>query len=114
MTIASFLVTALFAVLVLGGSFYLLIAVVAMRRAKDALSRVNKLSSGIMVGIPALVLANFVLEADLGVLTWGKFITGIIAIIAVLVVATVASEVLGRAVLGARDGSAEDYVHKKK
>lgn len=109
MDIASFLVTALFAVLVLGGSFYLLVAVIAMWRAKDALSRVNKLSSGVMVGIPALVLANMVVEADQGVLTWGKALTGIIAIASVLVVATVASEVLGRAVLGARDGSAEDY-----
>lgn len=112
MTIASFLLTALFAVLVIGGSFYLLIAVIAMWRSKDALSRVNKLSSGVLVGIPALVLANMVLEADQGDLTWGKVITGIIAIVAVLIVATVASEVLGRAVLGARDGSAEDYSPK--
>lgn len=109
MSIASFLLTALFAVLVLGGSLYLLVAVVAMWRSPDALSRLNQLSAGIMVGIPALVVANLVLETDQGTLSWGKVVTAIVAIIAVLVVATVASEVLGRAVLGARDGSAEDY-----
>ena len=113
MSIASILVTILFAVLVIGGSLYLFLAGVAMWRSKDALSRLNQLSAGIMVGIPALVIANLVLEADQGVLTWGKTLTAILAIVAVLVVATVASEVLGRAVLGARDGSAEDYVPER-
>nr|WP_120490891.1 monovalent cation/H(+) antiporter subunit G [Corynebacterium lactis] len=109
MSIASIILTALFVLLVLGGSFYLLVAVVAMWRSPDALSRLNQLSAGIMVGIPALVLANIVVEGAQGDLTWGKVVTAIVAIVAVLVVATVASEVLGRAVLGARDGSAEDY-----
>ncbi|MCT1718623.1 monovalent cation/H(+) antiporter subunit G [Corynebacterium amycolatum] len=113
MSIASILVTILFAVLVIGGSLYLLLAGVAMWRSKDALSRLNQLSAGIMVGIPALVIANLVLGADQGDLTWGKTLTAILAIVAVLVVATVASEVLGRAVLGARDGSAEDYVPER-
>lgn len=109
----SIVLTVLFAVFVLGGSFYLLAAVWAMWRAHDALSRLNQLSAGIMVGIPALVLANMVVEFDQGTLGWSKVLTGIVAIIAVLVVATVASEVLGRAVLGARDGSAEDYEPKR-
>lgn len=107
--IGSIILTALFSFLVLGGSFYLLTAIIAMWRSPDALSRLNQLSAGILVGIPALVIANMIHQFDLGMLTWGRFATGLVAIVAVLVVASTASEVLGRAVLGARDGSAEDY-----
>lgn len=109
-SVGSIILTALFSLLVLGGSFYLLAAIIAMWRSPDALSRLNQLSAGILVGIPALVLANMLHQFDVGSLTWGRFATGLVAIVAVLVVASTASEVLGRAVLGARDGSAEDYV----
>ncbi|MEJ5918913.1 MULTISPECIES: monovalent cation/H(+) antiporter subunit G [unclassified Corynebacterium] len=109
MSIGSITLTVLFGLLVLLGSVYLLGAVVAMWRSHDALSRLNQLSAGITVGIPALVLANMVVEFDAGTLSVGKVLTGLLAIVAVLIVATVASEMLGRSVLGARDGSAEDY-----
>lgn len=110
MSIASILVTGLFGLTVLGGSFYLLVAIVAMWRSPDALTRLNQLSAGIMVGVPLLIISNVILEAAEGELTFGKGLTAVVAIAAIMLVATVASEVLGRAVLGARDGSAEDYV----
>ncbi|WP_448851994.1 monovalent cation/H(+) antiporter subunit G [Corynebacterium sp. 335C] len=100
--------TVLFGVSVVLGSTYLLGAVVAMWRSPDALSRLNQLSAGITVGIPLLVGANLILEFDQGLLTWSKVLTAVVAIAAVLVVATVASEVLARAVLGVRDGSSRD------
>ena len=62
---------------------------------------------------PLLVVANAILEFDQGTLTVGKVLTGLLAIVAMLVVATVASEVLARAVLGARDGSAEDHSDRR-
>ena len=80
-----------------------------MWRAPDALSRMNQLSAGVTVGAPLLVVGNAILEFDQGTLTVGKTLTGLLAIVAMLVVATVASEVLARAVLGSRDGSAEDH-----
>ena len=38
---------------------------------------------------------------------------GLLAIVAMLVVASVASEVLARAVLGSRDGSSEDHSDRR-
>lgn len=114
MGIGTIITTVLFALTIIGGSLYLLGAAIAMWRAKDALSRMNQLSAGVMVGVPLLIVGNAILEFDQGTLTWGKTITGLIAIVAVLVVATVASEVLARAVLGARDGSSEDHVDRRR
>ncbi len=113
MGIGGVITTILFALTVIGGSLYLLGAAVAMWRAPDALSRMNQLSAGVMVGAPLLVVANAILEFDQGTLTVGKVLTGLLAIVAMLVVATVASEVLARAVLGARDGSAEDHSDRR-
>ncbi|MBV7294462.1 monovalent cation/H(+) antiporter subunit G [Corynebacterium sp. TAE3-ERU12] len=106
--VGTILVTTLFAFGVLAGSLYLLGAVISMWRAHDALSRLNQLSAGITVGIPLLVLANVLLDWDAGRLTIGRVLTAGIAIIAMLVVSAVASQVLGRAILGIRDGSGED------
>lgn len=108
MGIGSLILTVLFALTVIGGSVYLLGAVIAMWRSPDAMSRLNQLSAGITVGVPALVVGNVILEFDQGAMTWGKGLTALLAIAALLVVATIASEVLGRAVLGARDGSGDD------
>ena len=108
MGIGTVITTILFAATIIGGSLYLLGAAVAMWRAPDALSRMNQLSAGVTVGAPLLVVGNAILEFDQGTLTVGKTLTGLLAIVAMLVVATVASEVLARAVLGSRDGS-EDH-----
>ena len=108
MDLGGIVLTVLFSAATLLGSVYLLGSVIAMWRSPDALTRLNQLSAGITVGIPLLVGANLILEFDHGTLTWGKTITALLAIAAVLVVATVASEVLGRAVLGVRDGTWRD------
>lgn len=112
MGVTDIVLTVLLAVTVIGGSLYLLGSIIAMWRSRDALSRLNQLSAGITVGVPALVVGNAILEFGQGSLTWGKALTGLLAIAALLVVATIASEVLGRAVLGVRDGSAEDDVDR--
>lgn len=109
MGIVQVLYTAVFAALVLLGSVYLLGSAIAMWRSPDALTRLNQLSAGIAFGLPALVLANVLLEFSHGTMTWGKALTALAAIVAMLVVAAVASEVLGRSVLGVRDGTAEDH-----
>lgn len=108
MGIGSIILTTLFGITIIGGSLFLLGAIIAMWRSPDALSRLNQLSAAITVGVPALVIGNAILEYDQGTLTTGKVLTALLAIVALLVVATVASEVLGRAVLGSRDGSSED------
>ena len=69
--------------------------------------------SHVTVGAPLLVVGNAILEFDQGTLTVGKTLTGLLAIVAMLVVATVASEVLARAVLGSRDGSSEDHSDRR-
>lgn len=107
-TVSGILFLILFAVTTIAGSVYLLGAVIAMWRSTDAMSRLNQLSAGITVGIPLLVGSNLLLEFHHGTMTWGKFLTAVLAIAAVLVVATIASEVLGRAVLGTRDATYRD------
>ncbi|WP_295624713.1 monovalent cation/H(+) antiporter subunit G [uncultured Corynebacterium sp.] len=109
MDVVSLISTILFALTVIGGSMYLLGASAAMWRAEDALSRLNQLSAGVLVGVPLLIVGNLILEFDQGTLTVAKVVTSLLAIVALLVVATVASEVLARAVLGSRDGSSEDH-----
>ena len=113
MGIGTVITTILFAATIIGGSLYLLGAAVAMWRAPDALSRMNQLSAGVVFGVPLLVVGNAILEFDQGTLTVGKVLTGLLAIVAMLVVASVASEVLARAVLGSRDGSSEDHSDRR-
>ncbi|MFC3849333.1 monovalent cation/H(+) antiporter subunit G [Corynebacterium hansenii] len=113
MAIGTVITAILFTFAVVGGSAYLLGAAVAMWRAPDALSRLNQLSAGVMVGVPLLVAGNLILEFDQGTLTVGKVLSALLAVVALLIVATVASEVLGRAVLGSRDGSSEDHSDRR-
>ncbi len=109
MDIVNIIWSVLFAIFTIGGSLYLLGGFFAMWRSTDALVRLNQLSAAVAVGVPFLIVANLILEISQGVVDFGDVVTAAVAIASILVVASVSSEMLGRAALGARDGSAEDY-----
>lgn len=91
------LTVALVGVLVIGGSLFFLVSAVAMLRTRDAVSRVNSMSPATGMGLPLILIGAFVHEtAEDGWSTW-TFVTMAAAVLASLVVSSVASNVLGRA-----------------
>ena len=85
------------AALVVGGSLFFLVSAVAMLRTRDAISRVNNMSPATGMGLPLILLGAFVHEtATDGWSTW-TFAKMALAVMASLVVSSVASNVLGRA-----------------
>lgn len=86
-------------VLAIGGATTVLISSLAMLRATDAVSRVNVLSPATGIGMPALVLAAWLQWGYENGLDWLVSFKALVAILAFVVVSSVASNTLGRAAL---------------
>lgn len=92
-------VLVLVGVLAIGGSATVLMSSLAMLRATDAVSRVNVLSPATGVGMPSLVLAAWLQWSYENGLDWLVSFKSLVAIVAFVVVSSVASNTLGRATL---------------
>lgn len=83
--------------LALAGAVFILVSAVAMYLAPDALSQVNMLGPAMGVGMPLLIFSHLVYSwATVGFVT-GEFLRAVAAVAALLVVQSVGSYVMGRA-----------------
>lgn len=87
----------LIAVLVLAGAIFVLVTGVTMFRARDALGRINVLGPATAIGVPCLVTAHWLQNLLTDGFSLWALIRAIITILALLVVSSVASNVLARA-----------------
>lgn len=85
------------AVLVLGGACWVLVSAVAMHRLTDALSRVNALSAATGVGLPWIVIGAWLHSLTVHPFAWVDIAKVAVTIVALLIVSSVASNVLARA-----------------
>lgn len=83
-------------VLALVGSLLVLVSAVSMLRERDAYARINCLSPATGMGLPLIVLAAYVAELGTGALTLQGVVQLLIILAALLVVSSVASNVLAR------------------
>ena len=97
MSILDILTLVFIAVLILTGAGFVLISSMSMHKAKDAYSRINSLSPGTGFGMPLLVGAAFVHHTWLHAFEWSAFITAALAILALIIVSSIASNTLSRA-----------------
>ncbi|HLS46832.1 MAG TPA: monovalent cation/H(+) antiporter subunit G [Ornithinicoccus sp.] len=93
-------------VLAIGGGATVLVSSLAMLRAPDAVSRVNVLSPATGLGMPCLVLAVWLEWTYENGLDGTVAAKALVAVLAFIVVSSVASNTLGRAAL--RSGAALD------
>lgn len=77
---------------------------IALWRAPDALTRVNLMGPTTGVGLPLLVIAKLVHDLGAGTIDPNSIVRAVVAIIALWVVAAVASFYLARAIHDAIDG----------
>jgi multicomponent Na+:H+ antiporter subunit G len=83
--------------LMLLGSLFFVVTAVGMLRARDAISRVNNLSPAAGAGLPLIIIGAAVHELAAGDLTVLDGVKAVLAVGALLVVSSVASNMLGRA-----------------
>lgn len=79
------------------GAFFIFVGARAMFLAPDALSQVNMVGPAVGVGLPLLICANLVNSIAVEGFMWGHLIRAVVAIFALLVVSSVGSYVMGRA-----------------
>ncbi len=85
------------AVLVLAGACWVLVSAVAMHRLTDALSRVNALGPATGVGLPWIVIGAWLHSLTVHPFAWVDVVKVAVTIVALLIVSSVASNVLARA-----------------
>lgn len=85
------------AVLVLAGACWVLVSAVAMHRVSDALSRVNALGPATGVGLPWIVIGAWLHTLTVHPFAWVDVAKVAVTIVALLIVSSVASNVLARA-----------------
>ncbi|MFC7374817.1 cation:proton antiporter [Brachybacterium sp. GCM10030267] len=90
-------VTVVTAVLLLGGAFWMLTAALSMFHARDALSRINVLSPATGLGLPMIVVAAFLRHTQISGFEVAMLVKSIITVIALIIVSSIASNVLARA-----------------
>lgn len=90
------LVTAVVAVLAIGGAFFVLVSAVAMLRVPDALSRVNILSPATGLGMPMIVLAAFTYDLWTHGFDPIDLVKTVVAVLGFVIMSSVASNTLGR------------------
>lgn len=88
---------ALVGVLAVAGAALLFVSALAMLRERDALSRINVLSPATGMGLPLIVLAGYVHQLTVSGFTATGLVKLVITLAALLVVSSVASNVLARA-----------------
>ncbi|MDN5601673.1 MAG: cation:proton antiporter [Dermabacteraceae bacterium] len=87
----------LIAVLLLGGGFWMLTAALSMFNARDAYSRVNVLSPATGLGMPMIVVGAFLQHTRIDGLEPGMLVKTLLTVLALIIVSSVASNVLARA-----------------
>ena len=83
--------------LMLLGSLYVAVTAIGMLRSRDAISRVNNLSPATGAGLPLIIIGAAVHDLAAGDLSVLDGVKAALAVGAVLVVSSVASNMLGRA-----------------
>lgn len=89
--------TVLISVLLLGGGFWMLTSALSMFHARDALARINVLSPATGLGLPMIVVGAFLQHTRADGFATDMLVKTIITVLALIVVSSVASNVLGRA-----------------
>lgn len=84
-------------VLALTGALFILVSAVAMYLAPDALSQVNMLGPALAMGLPLLIVSHLVYSWVTEGFSPGDLLEAGGAIVALLVVQTIGSSVMGRA-----------------
>lgn len=84
-------------ILAITGSIFIFVTARAMYLAPDALSQVNMVGPAVGLGLPLLIAANLVYSFATEGFVLGYLIRAIVAITALLVVSSVGSSVMGRA-----------------
>lgn len=84
-------------VLAVLGALFILVSAVAMYLAPDALSQVNMLGPAMGMGLPLLIAAHLVYSWTTVGFSLGELLEAVGAIMALLVVQSVGSYVMGRA-----------------
>lgn len=107
------IVNIVIAVLVLAAAVCFLAEAVEMWRAPDALTRVNLTGPVGGVGLPLLLIANLVHSISTGDVWWVVTLKTVVALFGLLVVSSVASFVMGRAVHAEQLRRADAQSHRE-
>lgn len=91
--------TVIAAVLVLTGAAWVLVSAIAMHRVRDAISRVNALGPATGMGVPSLVIGAWLHSLTTGPFAWLDLGKVTLTVAAMLLVSSVASNVLARAAI---------------
>lgn len=86
------------AVLLLGGALMVLLSAVSMVRARDALQMMNVFSPATVMGLPLMVVGVFVHLTGRNGFDWWVLLVGLVTIISLVIVSSLASNTLARAV----------------
>lgn len=85
------------AVLLLGGSLWVLLSAVSVVRAHDALQMMNVFSPATALGLPLIVAGVFVHLTGREGLGWWTVLVAVVTICALVIVSSMASNTLARA-----------------
>lgn len=88
---------AVIGVLAIAGALLVLVSAVSMLREKDALSRINVWSPATGMGLPLIVIAAWLHELGSTGFSWTGALQTLVTLAALLIVSSVASNVLARA-----------------
>lgn len=89
--------TILIAVLLLGGAFWILTAALSMFRVRDGISRISVFSPATGLGLPMIVVGAFLQHTRVDSFEPGMLLKTILTVVALIIVSSVASNVLARA-----------------
>lgn len=84
------------AVLVVVGALFVLGSAIAMHRQRDALARVNVLTPATGMGVPLIVIGAFLQRWAVSEFAWTDLLKTLVTVASLLVVSSVASNVLAR------------------
>lgn len=84
-------------VMVVAGALFVLVSAIAMLRQRDAFARINVMSPATGMGLPLIVVAAFVHRVALGTATVTDGLKTVATVAALLVVSSVATNILARA-----------------
>jgi multicomponent Na+:H+ antiporter subunit G len=91
------LLSVVIAVFLLGGAFWILTAALSMFRVRDAISRISVFSPATGLGLPMIVVGAFLQHTRVDGFEAGTLLTTLLTVVALIIVSSVASNVLARA-----------------
>lgn len=81
----------------IGGSLLVLAVALTFFHERDAVSRINALGPATALGVPLIVIAAFIATTSIDGFSWTNLAKALITIVAMVLVSSVASNVLARA-----------------